>query len=381
MARGSTMASFEKVEGKKGTRWRASIQRQGYRKSKTFGTRREAERWARGIESELDSGSIFDDKLGQGVTLDELWDEYSAVRGVEWAATTAHTIQVVKRALGDMGKRPVQSLSRADIQAWVQELNRKYAASTTNLYFVHLSSALSYAVKAGYIRRNPAEAGIVRPRYGKRRGGEYVQLTSDQLDVLCETIRAGKSPVSEDRARLIRVLATAGMRWSEAVALTVTDVNFVQGEDGKVSATISITKGISGVNSSPVKTDLKTAGSRRRIPIAGEGARALLDQFNEATEAGRELLWVTVSGRPMTSPTGGSWWHTAIHSEACVEAGIPADFHIHSLRHHAATRLLQQGVPVTAVSRHLGHGKTSTTLDVYSHYVTTDDAAIRAAME
>jgi integrase len=40
---------------------------------------------------------------------------------------------------------------------------------------------------------------------------------------------------------------------------------------------------------------------------------------------------------------------------------------LHDLRHTHATLLLLDGVPVTLVSKRLGHAKVSITLDTYSH--------------
>jgi len=41
----------------------------------------------------------------------------------------------------------------------------------------------------------------------------------------------------------------------------------------------------------------------------------------------------------------------------------------HDLRHTVASILLNQGIPVTTVSRRLGHAKPSITLDVYGHLI------------
>jgi len=50
------------------------------------------------------------------------------------------------------------------------------------------------------------------------------------------------------------------------------------------------------------------------------------------------------------------------------EAGlVPIRFH--DLRHTAASLLLNQGIPVLAVSRRLGHARASITLDIYGHLI------------
>ena len=44
-----------------------------------------------------------------------------------------------------------------------------------------------------------------------------------------------------------------------------------------------------------------------------------------------------------------------------------ANGHLHMFRHTFATRQLQAGVPVAIVSKILGHGSISTTLNIYAH--------------
>ena len=46
---------------------------------------------------------------------------------------------------------------------------------------------------------------------------------------------------------------------------------------------------------------------------------------------------------------------------------------LHDLRHFVATRMLAAGVPVPTVSGRLGHANSSTTLNVYSHFLEASD--------
>jgi integrase len=48
------------------------------------------------------------------------------------------------------------------------------------------------------------------------------------------------------------------------------------------------------------------------------------------------------------------------------KAGLPK-IRFHDLRHTFATLLLKEGVPVTVVSKMLGHASAKMTLDTYSH--------------
>jgi integrase len=48
-------------------------------------------------------------------------------------------------------------------------------------------------------------------------------------------------------------------------------------------------------------------------------------------------------------------------------------FRLHDLRHYVATALLAAGVPVPTVAGRLGHARSSTTLNVYAHFVAATD--------
>ena len=55
-----------------------------------------------------------------------------------------------------------------------------------------------------------------------------------------------------------------------------------------------------------------------------------------------------------------------------MRAGLPK-FKLYDLRHTYATHLLDQLVPITVVSKQLGHKKPTTTLAFYAHWLPQDD--------
>ena len=52
---------------------------------------------------------------------------------------------------------------------------------------------------------------------------------------------------------------------------------------------------------------------------------------------------------------------------AAKKAGLPTSVGLHSLRHSAASVMLTNGVPLTTVSKVLGHSTATITAKVYSH--------------
>jgi integrase len=54
------------------------------------------------------------------------------------------------------------------------------------------------------------------------------------------------------------------------------------------------------------------------------------------------------------------------------KAGIDAS--LHSLRHLHASLMLSKHVPITVISKRLGHANSQITLDIYSHPMKNDEA-------
>jgi integrase len=68
---------------------------------------------------------------------------------------------------------------------------------------------------------------------------------------------------------------------------------------------------------------------------------------------------------------GGLTYNSYRHKfrTAAVKAGLPDDFTVHQLRHMYASKLLTNGVPITDVSKWLGHRDINVTHQIYSHLV------------
>ncbi len=47
-------------------------------------------------------------------------------------------------------------------------------------------------------------------------------------------------------------------------------------------------------------------------------------------------------------------------------SGVPS-IRIHDIRHTVVTQAIADGLPIKAVSQHVGHAQTSITMDIYAH--------------
>ena len=66
---------------------------------------------------------------------------------------------------------------------------------------------------------------------------------------------------------------------------------------------------------------------------------------------------------------------------ALAAAGLPGDTTFHDLRHTFASTALAKGVPISEVSRWLGHRSITTTVDLYGHLVPEASGRARDALD
>lgn len=169
-------------------------------------------------------------------------------------------------------------------------------------------------------------------------------------------------------------IAITGVRKGEALALTWRDVDLESG-------VIHIRGTLARVDGRLTVTHPKTARSRRRLPLT-RGTAALLRRQRESQERDRTAahsLWQE-TGFVFTTETGAPIDPRNVLraiTTAASKAGLER-VTVHTLRHSAATAMLEAGVHIRAVSELLGHADIRITGDVYGH-VSTEIA--RAAME
>jgi integrase len=87
------------------------------------------------------------------------------------------------------------------------------------------------------------------------------------------------------------------------------------------------------------------------------------------------LVFSDVEGEPLKPHTISRAWQRVV-----VAKGLPA-VTFHALRHTHASMLIRAGVDILTISRRLGHGQPSVTLNVYGHLIGGADEAAAAAIE
>jgi integrase len=227
-----------------------------------------------------------------------------------------------------------------------------------------LSSALGDAVRQRRLPHNPARPAVLpRPPAAER------QVWTPQ-----ETVRFLRYCRQADpfMADLCEVLIGTGMRKGEALGLHWNDVHLPE-------QVLYVRYALSAVdNSRLVITSPKTRSSKTWIALSPRVTAAL----QHRAEAGIHpadpanlfsgLVFCRPDGRPLRPQ-----WVLERFRQLALLAGVPR-IAVHDLRHLAATLTITEGVPLTVVSKTLGHATLSTTANIYAHL--THQAA-RAAVD
>ncbi len=249
----------------------------------------------------------------------------------------------------------LKDLRLPSLEHFYSDLLRAGASKrTVRLVHAVLHAALEKALRYRYITHNPAH-GAALPRYGHR---EMRVLDEDQVTRLLIAAQ-------DSRHETLYYLAVqTGMRQGELFGLKWSDVNWGSGE---LSVKRQVKRKTGG---GWAFASTKTARGTRKIKLGPEILKRLRDHEQEVgvmkTEAGPQwkengLIFPSTVGTPLGQSNLRRDFFRVLD-----RAGLPR-IRFHDLRHTAASLMLNNGIPLIAVSNILGHSKPSTTLDIYAH--------------
>ncbi len=270
--------------------------------------------------------------------LDSLWLE----KGL-----SGNTLAAYRRDLrsfaGWLGarKRHLVQARREDLLAYLGDrMGAGIKARSTARALSCLRGLYRYLLRENQISEDPT-LRVDNPKLGRQLPDSLTERDVEKLLAMPDTSTA----IGLRDRTMLEVLYATGLRVTELVSLTVTEVNLRQGVVRIVGK-----------------------GSKERLVPLGEEAIAWLVRFMR--EGRNELLHKNLAenivfpsnqGRPMTRQT---FWHRIkAHARA---AGLKRKLSPHTLRHAFATHLLNHGADLRVVQLLLGHADLSTT-QIYTH--------------
>lgn len=272
----------------------------------------------------------------------------TALTGVE-GRTKDDYLSIARRSwLPTLGGLRVDEVTRADVAAWVNAADGRSAPKTIKNAHSVLSAVMESALHDRHITHNPAR-GTRLPRAGEENVEEIRFLLHAEFDRLYRA-------TPEHYQSLVLLLFGTGLRWGEATALQVQDIDPEHGTLRVVRAWKKKPKPESGFKIGPPKSK----ASRRTIALPTEVTSTLLPMLDRP---GSEWLFNTVTGQVIRHNN----FYNRIWVPTCETAGLDPRPRIHDARHTHASWLIAQGVRLEVVQDRLGHDDYNTTRRLYAH--------------
>jgi integrase len=373
---------------RKDGRWCAQVSLGRGRRKALYGTTRaQVARKLITVTKQLQDGlPVPTEQLTTGSFLAEWLDSVkSQVRPRTWRRYREY---LLRHAIPVLGRIRLARLSAEDLEA-LYAAKIKEGLSPTTVRHLHtvLGQALRRAVRTGRLIRNVAE--LAKPPRVEHR--EMATLTVNQVASLLQA-------AAGDRLEALYVLAcTTGARQGELLGLRWRHVD-LDASTLEIAGTLQrLPKGEAGPGgASFVIAEPKTRPSRRTITLTASAVAVLrhhrIRQREEHLKLGPawgelDLVFANEIGRPIEAGNllRRSFWPlleraglatSTMKAEVRLRRGkrvkvqrkiLHRLVRFHDLRHTAATLLLEGGAHPAIVAALLGHARTSTTLDVYSH--------------
>lgn len=241
-----------------------------------------------------------------------------------------------------------------------------------------LRAVLARAVEDGHLPSNPCDAAKVREALPKRSSGtQRVRRDSYWSDDEARRFLVAAEEAGDPFLAAWIVLLGTGLRRGELLGLRWEDVDLERG-------VLQVRRSITEVRGTRVETDGKSDHSERAVPL-GPRLVEVLRTHRTRQRAERLPLGIpwTEDGSVIADLDGSVVAPRRLSEafrEAAEAAGLPG-IGVHGLRHTAATAMLRRNVPITTVSRVLGHADASITLTTYAHAVPNDDGLAAAALD
>ena len=324
--------------------------------SRTFTRRRDADAYARSVESDRLRGLAVDPRAGL-VTFETYARRWVRQRPLRPLTRDLYDGILRNHLLPTFGERPIGKVMPAEIRSWYAELGTRSAPATTTRIYRLLHSIFATAVEDQLITRNPC------PVRGASSGmsPERPTATIAEVDALVEAM--------DDPYRAMVILAAwCGLRLGELLALTRRRIDLDQGTVEVVASSYERFGGT--VETGPPKT----AAGRRRVAIPPH----VLPEI----ERHLERYVGSAPDSPMfVGPKGGVLYRGVFARSwrrARTAVGVE-HLHFHDLRHTGNTLAAATSASTKELMVRMGHANPRAAL-IYQHATAERDKAIAESL-
>ena len=337
---------------KKGKLYRSRITINGKRYTKAgFTTKRDANAWIDILKKSKIEGTLADPN---GITFSAYAKHFiDHQHGLEHKRKTIEGYESILsyRLLPYFKNKRIRSITTTDVNIFLDSLAKEGLAVKTkrNIRNV-LNGIMVLAVQENVIGFNPlTKIPVFRETKKENRRaltGEEVHQLLHALDAYYEKKKNYKS-VNMLIYPYVYLAIYTGARRGELCALTWDDIDVEK-------CTVSINKSIN----EHLDIEVPKTTNAYRVNVIPKDVMAKLLPFKDSK---CNKVFHTCTGEYI-KPS-----NIARAFRNILKFGSLPHIRLHELRHTLATLALQAGVPITDISKQLGHASISTTLDFYSH--------------
>lgn len=340
------MATVKARKRNKGTVYRAEVRVKGYpRLSQTFDRQSEAMRWAEDTEKALRNGGYVGNAPQNDMLFDDALNKYLAETSSKKAGSTHRRELYQSRSLHYFSGHTLKEITPALAAQFREKRSAEVQPATVIKDLNLLSHIYTTAIREWGVETTNPVSIIRKP---KTPPGRLRFLTSAEIVRLLEESRKGHRT---NLYNFILLQLHTGMRPSEGAALTWSQIDF----DGRI------------IDLQETKTD------PRRVPLTVPAIETLADLVPTGGFDCNDYVFLPKDPK-MTHRFRPNQYFRESFVAAVKRANID-DFHMHDLRHTAASYMIMNGVDLRTVADILGHKTISMTMR-YTHLL--DDHKLKA---
>lgn len=383
----------------------------GKESSKQFPVRKDAERFKRQVENELEAGIHVPAKATKTVAEAAkeliLWYRYRwEIR--EIAGNTYHNMVNRMRAnvIPTFGRLKLTEVTTEVVQAAIWDWASRYSRKTISGDINYIKILLDFAVTKKWLKRNivkddPPKRPKPKPEDSQVKIPEKHEIKAI-IQALADARAKGKHErTHRNRVAIIFLAMFCGLRNEEICGLQWENVDFEKNEIRVRHAytrydRLKGPKSAAGVREVPFQWPVREALLRvldywQVEQNIGECAKTLktfrlyrdLDRSPGANLAELPTGHVIrgANGKPLVPQgTTRTYLHPVLRAAGLWPEGQKKPpFRLHTKRHVYASLMIEAGLPVMQLSRVLGHKNVSMTLNVYAHLFKDDTLTRKTA--
>ncbi|MFC4072867.1 tyrosine-type recombinase/integrase [Actinoplanes subglobosus] len=327
----------------------------------TFETEKLAAQWLTLIESEIIRGEWQAPEAGE-VHLSGYGKEWIAHRKLQPRTRENYEDLFRLHIEPILGHLSLGAIKPQTIRSWRGKL---LASGTTESQAVKsyslLRAILNTAVREDEIlKQNPCRI----PGYDRYHTPERPVATVAQVLALAEQM-------PPRYVALITVAAFSGLRWGELAALRRCDVDLAAG-------TVRVPRKLAALKSGLEFGPPKSAAGIRVVALPAVARKALISHLGKFTGAHPEALIFT-GDKDMPLRTG-NFRRAVKWAKSLADAGMPAGFHFHDLRHTGNNIAAASGASTRELMHRMGHASMRAAL-IYRHATSEPDREIAEIMD